>query len=251
MRNCVIIIFIAGFSFGSKAQCIEDWGKFNAFIGPQDSAMLSVLNHSFDTILQSEYPDISDFEDRIRIFLKNFVKDDFPPRFYSDTASFKKLKNQLESSGFRKDIYVYDEENYEQNFDLNEFIPERDEPEPTEVGQLNIGFIEAEITAERELQGYEVEEYDQDSMYLFKNRPELEFYMNPYGKFWYGLGKYSCSDVIVGVIESVKSQNHISIGVVAIAMVETDLNNPFIRQAVIAQFYIWAILRFGYSDNPK
>ena len=252
MRNWVIIIFIVGFGLGGRTQCVEDFEGFTSFLGTQDSEVLNVINHSFDTILQSEYPDIPDFEDRIRIFLKNFVTDNFfPPRFYSDSASFKKLKNQLESNGFRKDIYLYDEENYEQNYDLNEFIPESDEPEPTEVGRLNIALIEAEIMAEWELQGHIFEEYDQDSTYLFNDRPELEFYMNPHGKFWYGLAKYSCSDVIIDVIESIKNQNRISIGVVAGGMEGTDLKNPFIRQAVVAQFYIWAILRFGYSETQQ
>lgn len=252
MKHWVFIVLIAGFSQVCRAQCIEDIEKFNAFLGQENSEMLSVLNHSFDTVLQSAYPDVPDFPDRISLFLESYAEiNDFERQFYTDSASFRSLKIQLESSGFRKDVYLHEDESYDNKFDLNEFIPEGEEPEPTELGQLDIDLIEAEIQYERRDKEYEVEEYDQEAMYLFNNRPELDFYMNPDGKFWYGLGKYSCSAAIIDILESVKNMNGISLGVVAGGMREIDLNNAFIQQAVMAQFYIPAILRFGYSEKPK
>ncbi len=102
VKHWICIILIAGFSHVSRGQCVESIEKFNAFLGPQKSEMLSVLNQSFDTILQSAHPDITDFKERISVFLESYSEiNDFEQQFFTDSASFKKLKIQLESSGFR------------------------------------------------------------------------------------------------------------------------------------------------------
>ena len=252
MRNWGFIILITFLSCGSEKKPIENIEEFNTFLGQDRSEMLSVLNHSFDTILQSAYPDIPDFPDRIFAFLDSYSKqNDFETSFFTDSTSFISLKNQLENSGFRKDFYLYEGENTDQQFNLDDFIPERDEPEPIDLGPLDLELIEEEIKAENKGLPYDQQEYNGDSLILFSDSSEFEFYINSHGKFWYGIGKYSCSIEIIGVLESINNENHISLAVVAGGMKDTDLNNPFIRQVIMAQFYIPAILRFGYSESPK
>lgn len=255
MKNWIIFVFISLLGFGCANKCEDDYEGFIAFSGPEDAEMLEILNYSFDTLLQTIYPDIPGFQDRLSVFLVDYSEQNdfyggFP--FSSDSVSYRALKNQMEESGFRKLVYIYEEESDQQNYDLSQFIPEEEEPEPTVItAPLDLDLIEEEIRADNEKYGYEIQENHPESYYLTKDRPELDFYMNPHGKFWYGLGKYSCSADIVGILELVKTQNRISLAVVAGGMIETDLNDPFIRLAVMAQFYIPAILRVGYTDKNK
>lgn len=253
MKNLIFVIVIAAFTLGCADECEEDYEKFENFMEPQGTRMLKILNHSFDTLLQSIYADIPEFEERLAIFLEDYsAQNDFPRKFSSDSSGFRNLKLLLESSGLRKDVYLYEDEFYENKFDLNEFLTESEEPEYVEdLGPLDLERIEAEIHADNTAKGIEIAEDYPDSVYLFEERPELSFYMNPHGKFWYGLGKYSCNVHIFEIIESVKNVNRISLGVVAGGMQGSDFSNPFIKEAIMAQFYIPAILRFGYTEKTE
>ncbi len=252
MRYKIAVVFVVAFGLGCENRCDQNFQEFKDFLGPEDSEMLLVLNHSFDTILQSAYPGIPDFSDRIYAFLDSYSRrNDFEPSFFEDSASFRSLKNQLENSGFRKNTYLYEGENTDHHFNLDDFIPERDEPEFIDTTQLDIDLIEEVIKAENKRLPYDPQEYNRDSLILFSDRPELGFYINSHGKFWYGIVKYSCGDKIAEILEAINYENRISLGVVAGGMKDADLNNPFIRQVIIAQFYVPAILRFGYSEQPK
>src|SRR5690606_39708859 len=114
MKNLIFVIVLAACTLGCADECEEDYEKFENFMEPQGTRMLKILNHSFDTLLQSIYADNPEFEERLAIFLEEYsAQNDFSRKFSSDSSSFRNLKILLESSGLRKDVYLYEDEFYE------------------------------------------------------------------------------------------------------------------------------------------
>lgn len=159
-------------------------------LGPKKASSFKLLMDSYEQFLESNYPDKKSFGERTTEFLNQILKDSLPVTF--DSLNAVRLLAELDKSGLRQDIYLYQKENYNQVYDIDQFLPEQ-EPSEIDLSEVHDDFedifpIDTIELSEEQKQLNLKREKNLDE--YIRNRP----YPNEKGLFLYGLSKSMRSD---------------------------------------------------------
>nr|MBI1231995.1 hypothetical protein [Cytophagales bacterium] len=144
-----------------------------------------MLIDSYEQFLNSNYPAKKSLGERTTEFLNQILKDSLPVIF--DSLNAVSLLAELEKSGLRQDIYLYQMENYNLVYDIDQFLPEQETSE-IELFEVDDDFEAVfptdtlELSEEQKLLNQKIEKkLEKYSV----TRP----YPNENGLFLYGLSK--------------------------------------------------------------
>jgi hypothetical protein len=165
------------------------------------------------------------------------------------TKRDKKIIEQLESSGLRKEIWIYGKENYAEKYNIYDLINPFKNDSSKSLGELEI--IEDEIipiprpaTDSTELARIEKELDEQYNNLLLTNEK---------GEFLYGLAKFANNDSNVHEYVEVKLiAGDISPSLVAFAFLSQikDFENPFIKRMIFVELYYW-MMKWNIEKNEN
>ncbi|MFN2430250.1 MAG: hypothetical protein ABR574_09555 [Cryomorphaceae bacterium] len=139
-------LHISVLSLGQDTTDVE-LERFNKFLGLERAAALSEAVDSFDRFLLTNYPEFDNSRDRSRAFLKQIAQHNKPNESWIlETERNAKIIESFESTGLRKEIWVYGYEAYESEHDFSKVLPPvvPDTPEIHELGELDIDLVEDE-----------------------------------------------------------------------------------------------------------
>lgn len=182
MRITLLLFFIT--LFGCSGRQTEQ-GLFYEELGSKKGRSFKLLIDSYEQFLESNYPDNKSLGERTTEFLNQILKDSLALTF--DSINAVRLLAELEKSGLRQDIYLYQTENYDQVYDIDQFLPEQ-EPSEIELSEVDDDFEDIfpidtfELSEEQKLLNQKREE----ELYEYiRTRP----YPNENGLFLYSLSK--------------------------------------------------------------
>ena len=241
-----IIFITAIFQFVSLPFFAQNGGqsrldKFNAFIGEEKALVLQEAVDSFDQFLMDNYPNINKEDDRINLFLEQLVRYNKPDKSWIyNRVDNELLISSFESSGLRKEIWLYEYEEYESKNDFSKVLSP---PEPVdtssfpEVGELKVDLIEGELIPDRKNEQGRQMDVQQEREQRFKKR----LVQNYEGDYIYGLMKYSPKDSFVfGYAQATHTiGTRVSPGILANGFLSNnpDYQNPLVKRLLVTEFY--------------
>ncbi len=246
-----ILIFLhLGFLTNCQKSPRSDIANFNEFLGKEKATALNEAIKSFDKFLETNFPNQDNQSDKTKEFLKRFINSNSPDSSWIFTTKRNiKLLVQLESSGLRKEIWIYGKENYAEKYNIYDLINPFKNDSSQGLGELEI--IEDEIipiprptTDSTELAGIEKELDEQYNNLLMTNEK---------GEFLYGLAKFANNDSIVHEYVEVKLvAGDFSPSIVASAFLShiRDFENPFIKRMIFVELYYW-LIEWNIEKNEK
>jgi len=236
--------------------------EFNAFLGMERAEVLDATVASFQDFLVANYPDYYDEGERTLDFLKelNKILNDssrlsLNPKWKFDTERNKILIGEWESTGLRKEVWLYGYEYYEPKHAIATLLtPEGEDSIPagelpiTEPEDYDFAFSEKEMTS--------ISTTDSVARTAYAKMQEHHDYMlssNPDGDYLYGLAKYASEESFI--TEFAKAQylvRGISPGGLIPALIgnATDFSNPFIQRLLTVELYV-LIMKMDLERNKK
>jgi len=219
--------------------------QFNEYMGEEKALVLQEAVDSFDQFLMDNYPALNKENERIKSFLEQLAHYNEPDKSWVyNHAANQAIIDSFESSGLRKEIWLYEYEEYESKNDFSKVLPP---PAPVdsgsilELGEIKLDLIEEELIpirqSDQEEQIYDQKEREQ----RFKKRmlPNYE------GDYVYGLMKFSPRDSFVfGYAQTIHTTSaRISPGVRANGFLSgnPDFENPLVKRLLVTEFYYWLI----------
>ena len=234
------LIHLSVLSFGQDSTT-EKLEKFNAFLGADRAAVLNDAVDSFDRFLQTNYSELENNSDRSRAFLKHIAEyNELNELWILDTEQNSKILDAFESTGLRKEIWVYGYEEYESKHDFSEVLPpvEPDTAEIVDLGELDLELIEEEIIPFREIDSLEVARMEQD----WEEKRLNSLHSNHEGAYLYALLKFAPkSSFTYGAAVAEYQEGNISPGVVSNGFLENvdNYDDPFVKRLMVTEFYFW------------
>jgi hypothetical protein len=219
---------------------------FNDFLGQEKATALNSAVESFDQFLMANYPDLDNQSNRTREFLE-YIQKNFDPDSTWNLLNNRnqKIISDFESSGLRKEIWLYGYEEYEPQYDIYEILP------PEEEDTSNIQVIDA-----RDLENIFGDETisisNIDSAEIVRQEKEMEermrnsLHFNSYGQYFYALAKFNLNDTSIQYYVEVKIlMADISPVLIASGFLhqEVDFENPFIKRILVTELYYWIMKR--------
>ena len=247
----LIIILFYGCQTTSLDTNDNNFKGFNDFLGQEKANALDQVVNSFDTFLATNFPDKETQGERTLAFLQK-LSITFTPdtSWIFDTKKNIKIIKKLESSGIRKEILLYEYEDYIQKYFISNLYLKKGEDSMTEALMveeeiieeivLNIG-LDTTGEAERRRRDKEMEE-----------KYDSALWFNVFGQFLYGLARFTQKDSLIqGYV-----QDRICMGrgpfwflIPSYMESEIDYDSPFIKRMLVADLYIellqWDIERKG------
>ncbi|MCT4625204.1 MAG: hypothetical protein N4A46_16395 [Schleiferiaceae bacterium] len=213
--------------------------QFNTIMGKEQTKAMDAAVASFQTFLKLNYPDSTNLRSKTAGFLNDVTymnpqivqSWDFPPNTLD-------VYNQWESSGLRKEIWLWTNEDYEpQHFER---------PNTAMIGAVELKLLEeiddddivpiSGSNTDRPMQKIE-----KDSILSF----------NTWGKYLFALNQSCSSDASITEYTDVKAlTSDISTALVASAFPYFDkkLDHPIIQRMIVAEFYyLFLELHLKYS----
>jgi len=218
--------------------------KFNEFLGEERALVLQDAVDCFDQFLTNNYPDSKNQTQRITSFLEQIADHNEPDNSWVfDHDCNQKIIESFESTGLRKEIWLYGHEEYESEHDFSEVLPP---PLPTDtvdfkdLGELNLDLIEEEI-----IPIGNIDREDQSKMQK-EQEERIKNSLNPNGEgdYIFALLKYSHQESFAYEYALVvRDENRISLGVLAGGFLygSPDYEDPFVRRLLVTEFYYWLI----------
>ncbi|TLX72409.1 hypothetical protein E9993_17905 [Labilibacter sediminis] len=209
MKNLLIILSVIACVNCQRQNDIE---AFDKLLGYEKAEAFNSAVSSFQEFLVLNYSNIDNENERISEFLKTIIhSDNIKADFIFNKELCAKVVNDWETSGLRKEIWLYQDEKY-------------------------TSPIYGEVTIEEEVipitRNVEIETDTIDlSTYLESNT---------YGLFLYGLEKYASKDkVILDYVDSKRAMGDIYYKPVAesIYKLKIKYNEPFFMRILIVEFY--------------
>jgi hypothetical protein len=179
----------------------DELNQFRKFLGKQESKAFDNLVKSYEIFLSKNM--IGDTEgEKTYNFLNYFISEEninTKPNWIYETKKNREIIHQMDISGIRQEIYLYQNEKYKLKFDIKEFIP---------IEKDTFGIITEEDWKKLIEEEIEIDLLDSISKKLIEERIEINrienekaFASHPYfnieGKFLYGLAKHNAGDSIV------------------------------------------------------
>lgn len=189
--NCMrfyLIILIFFYSQCAYSQQAER-EVFDTVLGKEKAAAYSMLEKSFDDFLQSNYQNENTVSERLNSYLTD-IKDQNINWKFGDSLS-KSTLVQLEESGLRKDILLYESEHYEERFDFENYLKSDSSTVLIDIATFDNDFediIETPAKSEQEEQQFEKDEKERQKIRDKFPQP------NKNGRFYYALAKSQSKD---------------------------------------------------------
>lgn len=182
MRNALIFSLLLIFGCSSKQTEQEIFYKE---LGPKKAKSFKLLMESYEHFLTLNFPQKTSVGARTSELLNQILKDSLNLTF--DSLNAVRLLAEIEYSGLRQDIYLYQTEDYKSVYDMGQYLPE---PEP---GTIDLSEIEDDfedifpidtikLSEKQKLLNQKKEEELQE---YIRTRP----YPNENGLFLYSLSK--------------------------------------------------------------
>ena len=252
MKNTIyiLIFFLLGFLTNCHKSPKSDIENFNEFLGKEKATALNEAIESFDNFLETNFPKQDNQSDRTKEFLKQFLNSDSPDSSWIFTTNRnKRIIEQLESSGLRKEIWIYGNENYDEKYNIHDLINPFENDSSQSLGKAEI--IEDEIIPIQrpEIDSTELARIEKERDEQYNNL----LMTNEKGEFLYGLAKFANNDSIVHEYVEVKLiAGDISPSLVASAFLSQikDFENPFIKRMIFVELYYW-MMKWNIEINEK
>ena len=240
----------------------NDIEGFNTFLGIEKATVLNDALTSFNEFLNINYPNQFVYNDRVRAFLEEIItksNSNQEPEFILNEEHCKTLIKNFETSGLRKEIWVYGRrDSIENKYNLFNLLDSTRADYKPCLATLGISQDDAWDTTFKysELEEFLDETFSnftkEDSIDygLIERWPENSFHnleVNQKGAFLYGLAKYaSCDTSIQNYIETkfVLGQWAGIIMASGLLNYDYDYSEPFFQRIVVVEFY-YAIIRIN------
>lgn len=227
----------------------NDIQAFNEFIGEEKAKALNASVVSFEQFLLKNFPHLDSHKARSKEFLQTLYTD-FSWTF--DTESNKEIIELFEKTGLRKEIWIYNHEDYNPNYNIDGLFPssEPDSNHNLTTVELNLDSIDEEIIPLRA---------NMDSLAVATRQKELEEirkntpYLNLYGEFFYGLAKHTPKDTLIqSYILNQLREGVISPAIIASSFLTkaVDHDDPFIKRILVVQYY-FDLIRWDVRSKKK
>jgi len=209
MKKLFLILAIIVCANCQSQNNIEAFGKL---LGHEKAEAFNSAVSSFQEFLILNYPNIDNENERIGEFLKTIIhSENIKANFKFNKELCAKVVSNWESSGLRKEIWLYPDEEYSSP-------------------------IYGEVTIEEEVMPIARDgEIETDTIDLSKYLAS-----NTFGLFQYGLEKYAPNDnLILDYVDSKKAMGDIYYKPVAesIYKLKIKYNEPFFMKILIVEFY--------------
>ncbi|MEO9870872.1 hypothetical protein [Ekhidna sp.] len=225
-------------------------------LGTEKAESFRKLIDSYQRFLSLNYPNASSLGEQTRSFMMQMVNGEKPLNY--DSLDAINVISSLEQSGLRKEIYLYNEEEYEGNYELREFLSEVEADEIDE----SIAFDNREIIVNDSLKkkwdAIFQERFEQLSPEQKKIEEELEKRRKerkiwgstptPKGLFHYTLLKTDTSFYAYCLIRSMDNSPAITPALTELSNDELELWN--IQIIFMIDYYLRDIL-FRYRRHMK
>ncbi len=253
-KTCIIlfgILLFESLAFGQHSSRNGIQG-FNSFLGEEKASVLNSAVESLDQFLSANYSKLNSNSSRTKTFLEyisHFNKPD--SSWILQTGKNLKLIESFESSGLRKEIWVYGNEEYDSKYNIHELLkPNAQDSLPeADLGELYLDLIEEEIIPISRIDSVEVAKRDKEMEDRIKN----SLHPNSSGEFLYGLAKYALGDTLIQEYVDINiKENKISPAIIASAFTEQDMNfdDPFMKRIIVVEFYYW-IMKWDIDRKEK
>ena len=239
-------ILICSICFGQEKG--ESNLEFEAYLGEPKTTACNRALDSFDKFLETNYKDYQTNGQRTKAFLER-IKADInidTTWLIPNTNENKDILKEWESSGLRKDIWLYSKEEYDTIYDVASLlnrpeIPLDSLPEIDFIGlDLDLTDEDIEMFKNSDTTGYAQRKR------LHEERMKNVLWYNEHGKFLFALAKFAIQDSMVYKYVSAKERmGNISPVLVASGLLEDvkDFNDPFLKKILVSEFYFF-ILRW-------
>lgn len=240
LTTLIALIFI-GFSASAQQTAKNDIEGFNKFLGKEKANALNAAEKSFEQFLLTNYANHNSFAERTKAFLKQLSRHNKPDSLWAlDTEKNSRIIESFETTGLRKEIWLYGYEEYSPKNNIYELLPpeEKDTSNISDLGELEIDLIEEELIPISKVDPAELAKRDREREERMKN----SLHANAYGEFLYGLAKFTPNDSLIqGYVKVKVTENDISPGVIAGGFLEyyTNLDDPFMKRIMVVEFYFW------------
>jgi hypothetical protein len=97
--------------------------RFLTEIGPEKAESFKILTTSYIKFLDENFPNKSGLGEKSREFIKKMLNQDVS--FSFDSLNSVLVLMELERTGLRKDIFLYDNESYQSTYNVKQLLPER------------------------------------------------------------------------------------------------------------------------------
>lgn len=244
------ILSIALLAISCPAQCQDKYNNlkgFNDFLGPDKADVLNSAVQSFDRFLLINFS--LDASTSTIEFLK-YIQDNSAPdsSWALPTERNKTIVSEFESSGLRKEIWIYGDEEFEAQYDIHEILlPKEHEPADIHyVGELALDLDEELIIPNSEIDTADIASRKKEMDERRRNTPRV----NHSGRYLYALTKFSPDDSILHEYINAKVfGSNISPNLLASVLLSpaTDFEDPFIKRIIVTELYygimLWDIER--------
>lgn len=251
-RLILILTVLAQFGFAQTVK--NDLDGFENFLGEEKSNSLNALVKSFDKFLRLNYPEVEAGNARIHKYLLDYEKGnryypDSLPKWKFDYKDISSTLKQLQTSGMRKEIFIYGYEELDNSYSLDGFFTDPfADTNATDLGSLIIEDLEEELISfwPDDMDSTEWQRRIEES----ERRSDSLLFTNIRGQFLYGLAKFSLKDTTV---QSLLEAVNIIGGLPEITMVDkrrgqqTNYDEPFFKRLIVADTYYLII----NAENEK
>jgi hypothetical protein len=228
--------------------------EFNDFLGKDRANALNSAVESLDQFLETNYSDFDNQTNRTKAFLEYFQENSKPDSsWYLPTKQIQKIISDFETSGLRKEIWVYGYEEYEPKYDIHNILPTEEEEMDTsnihELGEIEFVFSEDEIIPLSNIDTAEITRREKE----MKERIRNSLHFNNYGQYLYALAKYNQSDTTIQkyVDNKILAGGHAPFLIASgLLNQKIDFENPFVKRILVTEFYFW-IMTWDIERNEK
>lgn len=237
----IIVLVIAGCSTSGHRTSKNDIRGFNEFLGEEKTAAMNTAVESFEHFLLINYSTYKSHASRAKAFLEQICNTSGPDSSWVLTTEANvKIIEAFETTGLRKEIWLYISEEYLPKNNINELFPIKQQDTVTEIelGELDLELIEGLKVPFANMNMAEIVQPEKEKEEWIKK----PFNSNLYGEFFYGLAKFAPNDSLTQEYVEVKAiAGDISHVIIAAAFLQqnTNFDDPFIKRIMIVEFYFW------------
>ncbi|MGB3467478.1 MAG: hypothetical protein WBA74_19490 [Cyclobacteriaceae bacterium] len=189
-KKSKLIRIILLFSLFSCSDQFSERQQFLNELGTEKSASFELLTDSYERFLNTNFPNKSGVVEQSREFVIQLIEDREP--FNSDSLNAIQVLTELERTELRKDIFLFFGESYEPTYDVEQFLPVRE--------QVNIDLSEVENDFENLPSSDTIELSEKQKLINLEREDKQEearkwyTYSNESGLYNYALAKVFESD---------------------------------------------------------
>lgn len=219
----------------------NDIEALNTFLGAEKANALNGAVESFEQFLQNNYADLDNQNARVKAFLGQIAEHNQPDSSWQlETEKCLRIIESFETTGLRKDIWLYPNETYKPDYDIFELLQPAAQDTSAEYysGELKLDLIEEEIVATSRLDSAEMAKRDREREKSVRNSLDI----NASGKYLYGLAKFAHDDSLIQeYVRAIVTENQISPGVMSggFLLAYNNFDDPFLKRMLVVEFYHW------------